>query len=254
MKNTARVWIRRGVLLGAVLILAAALGMALAGNRLMLVSCYDAEHVTGVMNAAGLCYRNQLGQCEQMKRLLDASQAGYSVVYASAYRHYQEEFDSTARYLKESMEWAHRGLLQMKAGGSVLAWSGYPLDEKLYEMLYTRAAERAYAYEAYANKLSDMLMDEAALSDRIEEYRACLTAVLEADMQASASLYQLVSRALVSQREMQVEGYPDPKTLSAMTQEHQEELFYLSENDLKTLCLERLKHFWQMEYQLGLLL
>ena len=144
MKNTARVWLKRGVLLGAVLILAAALGMALSGNRLMLVSCYDEEHVMGVMNAAGICYRNQLGQCEQMQRLLDASQAGYSVEYASAYRNYQEEFDSTAHDLKENMEWAHRELLQMKEGGRVFAWSGYPLDEKLYEMLYTRAAERAY--------------------------------------------------------------------------------------------------------------
>ena len=73
-------------------------------------------------------------------------------------------------------------------------------------------------------------------------------------MQASASLYQLVSRALFSQREMQAEGYPDPEMLSAMTPEHQEELLYLSENDLKRLCLERFEHFWQMEYQFGLLL
>ena len=254
VKNTARVWLKRSVLLAAVLLLAAALGMALSGNRLMLVSCYDAEHVMGAMHAAGVCYLNQLEQCEQMKRMLDASQAGYSVEYARAYRHYQEDFDSAARQLKEKLEWAHKELVQLKAGGRVSVWSGYPLDEKFYEMLYTRAAERAYAYKTYTEKLSDMLMDEQASHDRIEEYRACLTAVVEADLQASASLYQLVSRALFDQREMQVEGYPDPQTLSAMTPEHQEELLYLSENDLKRLCLERLERFWQMEYQLGLLL
>lgn len=245
---------KRGVLLGAVLLLAAVLGMALAGNRFMLVACYDAEHVMSAMNAAGVCYQNQLGQCGQIKHMLEASQEGYTVEYASAYRGYQEGLDSAEIDLRRTLDWAYGTIRQMKAGGRAFAWSGYPVDEKLYEMLCSRAAVRIRAYETYTTKLSDMLMDPEVSPARLEEYRACLAAVIEADMQATTSLYQLVSRAMFSQRDMQVEGYPDPKTLSAMTSEQQEELLHLSENDLKTLCIERLERFWQAEYQLGLLL
>lgn len=238
-------------------VLAAALALAclfFAGSRYMLVSHYDEELAAAVFKDAGYSYGMQMDQCAQINRLLDASGAGYTAEFASAYREYAQDAQWEQDRLISEADHLVQKLRIMDHSGSVAAWSGRSADIALGEHFFTQAGRKAKQYEIYARRLNELLEDGQTPQADIEAYRLQLSEVVQADMLVSASMYQLICRGLVSQKVMQQEGYPDPYMLAMLEKEQQEELLYLSREDLVRIYQDRLKDFWVEEYRLSLLL
>ena len=238
-------------------VLAIALALAclfFAGSRYMLVSHYDEELAACVFNDAGYSLGMQMDQCEQIKRLLDTSGAGYTVEFVSAYREYTKNAQHEQNRLINAADGMVQKLRVMDRSGSVAAWSGCSADIVLCERFFTQAGRKAKQYEIYARRLNELLEDEQTPQADTEAYRLQLSEVVQADRLVSASMYQLICRGLISQKVMQREGYPDPDTFAMLEKEQQEELLYLSREDLMRIYEERLKDFWVEEYRLSLLL
>lgn len=237
-------------------ILAAAACLPFATGRLRIMKCYDDDLVMRMFSLAGTSYRNQMGQCAAVQELIEAAKSGEMERFLSLYRA-QYAPDSAAgqsgrEMLMDMMNTSVSLVSAMRASGQIFAGTGHSFDEKAFEMFMKRPLARSAAYEDDCQRLAELVLDEAAWAAYGEAYMAQLSEVVRADMLASTSLYQLISREMISMKQMQREGYPDASVLEIIPQENLEELLHLSEGDLKERCAERLQAFWAAECRLGM--
>lgn len=236
-------------------ILAAAACLPFAMGRFRIMKCYDDDLVMRVFSLAGTSYRNQMGQCAAVQEFIETAKRGdlerFSSLYRTQYAPDSAAEQSSREMLMNMMNTASL-VSAMRTTGQIFAETGRSFDEKAFQMFMERPLARSAAYDAYCQQLAELVQDEAAWAAYGEACMAQLSEVVRADMLAATSLYQLISREMISMKRMQREGYPDASVLEVIPQENLEELLHLSEGDLMERCAERLRAFWEAECRLGM--
>ena len=217
-------------------------------GRAVFMPCYDMAYASGVLEWAERGYLAQMNQCRLVQHLVRDAQNGATLEFAVAYADYMDDMQNQEHVLWRMTQDAVSYGQQMNEQQRVFQWSGQSYDWDLYEELVVRAYERLALYKIYCEHLAEIVLDETKFETQGEACLSCLDAVVQADAQLTTGLYQLVSREMMSQQQMQRDGYPDESVLESMTAKQQEELLYLSEGDLKERYLERFQEFCLAEY------
>ena len=151
---------------------------------------YDDGDAESVMAISLDAYHAAGNQYENLRELLESAEREPEDIQ-SAFATYQYRAaveDATPRVY---IAFPDNQLEITLATGSVVSWSGNPLDEEYYPQLVKLAENRKSDYKTYAEFLVTVTEDSAA-HKYAAQYREALNTLLEKDADIAAVLYQLV--------------------------------------------------------------
>lgn len=207
----------------------------------ILVRVYDEERMTQVLSHAKDAFEAQQNQYMDLAKCLDVARNGFATIFFSSLH----EAEETCLRMKNDI--VHREgfylVGQMCRSGDISPWSRTALDYASYVELLERGSKRAEYYLSHVTMFDHLMKQEDPAA---EKYLNLFSAVLEADMDCTASLYQLVYRSLADHEHIINGGWIPVFLLNEYQEEMEAEIVVSS----GALYQRRVETLLKAEYEL----
>ena len=181
---------------------------------------YDDAYAEAALTSALGGYIDASNQYAAIRKLVDCS-----LTEPEYYAQCLMLYDFEARLGQQGLRNYAPDVLELAlSSGSVVSWSGEPLDKTHYEQLVELARSRDEEYALYVDVLTYVMEDEWANGMYAATYPQLLSKLIEADADITAKLYQLVCEVHETGRfaddSPQAEAYRSTEALAIEQNKH----------------------------------